>query len=136
MAKSAEPKESPREPNGLQPPPRRGEGFLDRFTEKLGRTANSHTIFGEAVEAEGVVVIPVASVYMGLDARRETVDGDETEVAGKSDVKVYPVGYIEIRDGLSEFRPIESSSTKPLMLMGAAILVPLCFLALKSIYRD
>lgn len=91
-----------------------GEGALpeplslfEKLAEKIGVTARAATIYGEAVERDGVTVIPVAKARWGLGGggghrRRGAHEG----LGGGGGIIVNPVGYIEIREGRSRFRPI------------------------------
>jgi len=91
-----------------------GEGGLpeplslfEKLAEKIGVTARAATIYGEAVERDGVTVIPVAKARWGLGGggghRRH---GANEGLGGGGGITVNPVGYIEIREGRSRFRPI------------------------------
>ncbi len=95
------------------------EGFLGRMTDKLGATARAATIFGDPVERNGVTVIPVAKARWGFGGgagRRRDEDG----AGGGGGVQVIPVGFIELRDGKAEFRPIRNVSLPVLILGGLA----------------
>jgi uncharacterized spore protein YtfJ len=98
---------------------RRAELSLERLAAILGGHANGRTIFGEAVHGEGVTAIPVARAAWGFgggsgealpaagavgDARRAAQPG--WGVGGGGGVTVTPVGYIVLRRGDAEFRPI------------------------------
>ncbi len=81
--------------------------MFEKLAEKIGVTARAATIYGEAVERDGVTVIPVAKARWGLGGggghRRH---GANEGVGGGGGITVNPVGYIEIREGRSRFRPI------------------------------
>jgi len=81
--------------------------MFEKLAEKIGVTARAATIYGEAVEGDGVTVIPVAKARWGLGGggghRRH---GANEGVGGGGGIIVNPVGYIEIREGRSRFRPI------------------------------
>ena len=95
------------------------EGFVASLAEKLGATARAATIFGEPVERNGVTVIPVAKARWGFGGgagqRR-----DEDGAGGGGGAQVTPVGFIELRNGAAEFRPIRNVSFGWLMLGGLA----------------
>ena len=55
--------------------------------------ANAKQVFGEAVERDGTTIIPVARVQWGFGG-------------GGGGARSHAIGYIELRDGKSEFRPI------------------------------
>lgn len=81
--------------------------LFEKLADHLSYTGRVSTIFGEAVEREGVTVIPVAKAKWALGGggghRRP---GAQEGMGGGGGVNVAPVGYIEIRNGESRFRPI------------------------------
>lgn len=90
-------------------------GFIFSMAEKIGAVARAATIFGEPVEREGVTVIPVARARWGFGGgagRRQDEDG----AGGGGGIQISPVGFIEIKNGQSEFRPIQTA-TLPLMVV-------------------
>jgi uncharacterized spore protein YtfJ len=106
--------------------------LFEKLAEKLGVAASAATIYAEAVERDGVTVIPVAKARWGLGGggghRRH---GANEGVGGGGGVIVDPVGYIEIRAGRTRFRPIwEPAKTLTLAAGGALVL-----LALRQILR-
>ena len=95
------------------------EGFISGLAEKLGATARAATIFGDPVERDGVTVIPVSKARWGFGGgagKRRDEDG----AGGGGGVQVIPVGFIELRDGRAEFRPIRNVSFGWLILGGLA----------------
>ena len=103
--------------------------FIGTMAEKLGGVARAATIFAEPVEREGVTVIPVAKARWGFGGgvgHRKDEDG----AGGGGGVQVTPVGFIEIRNGQAEFRPIRTVSL-PLMIAGGISILFLLRQALK-----
>ena len=95
------------------------EGFVASLAEKLGATARAATVFGDPVERDGVTVIPVARARWGFGGgagKRRDEDG----AGGGGGAQVTPVGFIELRNGEAQFRPIRSISFHWLMLGGLA----------------
>jgi uncharacterized spore protein YtfJ len=84
--------------------------FVHRLAEALGGTASAAAAYGQAVEREGVTVIPVAKVRWGVGGGSGTgttmdkLGGGGSGGAGGTVVS--PIGYIEIHDGEAEFRRI------------------------------
>lgn len=99
-----------------------GDGFLDRFARNVGRYASARAVFGEAVEREGITIIPVARVWYGFGGGRALPSEDESRVGGGGGVSATPVGYIEVRNGESRFRPIGMSATTKVGLAAGAFL--------------
>ena len=48
------------------PPPPPAERLAERLAEKIGSSARATAVFGEAVERDGVIVIPVAKARWGF----------------------------------------------------------------------
>jgi uncharacterized spore protein YtfJ len=101
-----------------------------RLAEKLGVTARASTIFGEAVERNGTTVIPVAKARWGLGggSGNHRSAGRREGVGGGGGVIVQPVGFIEMSNGESRFRPIVTPGT---WLRIAAVAGSLLLLALR-----
>ena len=95
------------------------QGFISGLAEKLGATARAATIFGDPVERDGVTVIPVAKARWGFGGgagKRRDEDG----AGGGGGAQVTQVGFIELKNGEAQFRPIRSISFRWLMLGGLA----------------
>lgn len=101
---------------------------FDRLAEKLGVTARASTIFGEAVERDGMTVIPVAKARWGLGggSGKHGSAGRREGMGGGGGVIVQPVGFIEMSNGESRFRPIVTPRT----WLGIATLGSMLLLAL------
>ncbi|HEX3555851.1 MAG TPA: spore germination protein GerW family protein [Thermoanaerobaculia bacterium] len=106
-----------------------GAGTLfERLAEKLGVAARASTVFGEAVERDGMTVIPVARARWGLGGGggKHGIAGRREGLGGGGGVIVQPVGFIEMSNGESRFRPIVTPGT----WLGIAALGGLLLLAL------
>jgi len=105
-----------------------------RLAEKLGVTARAATVFGEAVERDGMTVIPVAKARWGLGggSGKHGIGGHREGIGGGGGVIVQPVGFIEMSNGESRFRPIVTPGT----WLGIAGVVSLLVLALARLRRD
>jgi len=96
--------------------PNSADRFFGTMAERLGAVARAATVFAEPVERDGVTVIPVAKARWGFGGgagHRKDEDG----AGGGGGVQVTPVGFIEIRNGEANFRPIRTNSV-PLMIAG------------------
>jgi uncharacterized spore protein YtfJ len=105
-----------------------------RLAEKLGVTARAATVFGEAVERDGMTVIPVAKARWGLGggSGKHGIAGHREGMGGGGGVVVQPVGFIEMSNGESRFRPIIT----PGAWLGFAAVGSLLVLALARLRRD
>lgn len=89
--------------------------FIERLAQKIGITANAKYIYGEPVERDGVTVITVAQAVYGFGGGSGTDKGSEGAGGGGGGAVVKPVGYIEIKNGKTRFRPTRD----PLALIAA-----------------
>ena len=89
--------------------PNSAEKFIGEMAERLGAAARAATVFGEPVERDGITVIPVAKARWGFGGgagRRRDEDG----AGGGGGAQVTPVGFIQLKNGAAEFRPIRTVS--------------------------
>jgi uncharacterized spore protein YtfJ len=104
----------------------KAEGFLPELARRLGEGgANVETIFSAPVERDGTTVIAVAKARWGIGGgtgSRPAAREGTTEVGsgGGAGATVTPVGYIEIKNGASRFRPIrDPAQLLPLVIAGS-----------------
>ncbi|MBN9492470.1 sporulation protein [bacterium] len=120
-------------------------GLFDRMVHSLatrmGGFASASAVYGDPVDQEGVTVVPVARVRWGFGsgAGMDT-DGHgtgEPDIGGGGGglVSAHPVGYIELRDGEAEFRPIKDSTAPALIILAAGAAAWLVLRGLKSLFR-
>src|SRR6266536_493472 len=105
--------------------------LLERVGQTVGERAHVSTIFGEAVEREGVTVIPVAKARFGCgggggSGSRECDEGSGG--GGGGGVAVGPIGDIEVRDRGAEvpprgaeFKPISRPTDTPALAAAASL---------------
>jgi uncharacterized spore protein YtfJ len=81
-----------------------------RLAERLGATAKASAVFGDAVEKDGVTVIPVARVRWGIGGGSGTgksgKGGKEKGTGIGAGVQASPDGYIEFGPAGAEYRRI------------------------------
>lgn len=86
----------------------KADSFIERMAERLGGHASVRAVYADPVERDGVTVIPVAKVRWGFGG-----GGGEGQEGGGSGggggITATPIGYIEIRNGVAEFRPIRDT---------------------------
>ncbi len=83
--------------------------FLTRLIDKVTLGANARMIYGEPVERDGVTVIPVGKLRWGLgggEGSGSEKDSSGSGGGGGGGITVSPVGFIEIKDGTTRFKPI------------------------------
>jgi uncharacterized spore protein YtfJ len=103
----------------------RSDAFLERIAERLGGSASARAVYADPVERDGVTVIPVAKVRWGFGGGSGR-SGTEGGTGGGGGVQASPMGYIELHNGVAEFRPIkdpvsEMLATVPLVIAGGIV---------------
>ncbi|MGA7799853.1 MAG: spore germination protein GerW family protein [Gammaproteobacteria bacterium] len=97
--------------------------------DAIGRTARAAMTYGEPIQRDGVTVVPVAKIRYGFGGGR---GGTAAGTGGGGGVRASPLGYIEIRDGESTYRPIHDPATRTMRLAVGGILG---LLALRAVTR-
>jgi uncharacterized spore protein YtfJ len=100
------------------------QSLLERLGQQFSTSVTAQTLYGTPVERDGITVIPVARARYGFGGGGGG-GTKENETAGSglgagAGVSLTPVGYIELREGRSRFRPIRSSVV-PLVAVSGAI---------------
>lgn len=99
----------------------RKSSFIERLAEKVGVNANAKTIYSEPVQCDGITVIPVAKVRWGFGGGSGSKAGKRGR-GGGGGIQISPLGYIEMKEGRTEYRPIhDPASWGPLMVIGGAV---------------
>jgi uncharacterized spore protein YtfJ len=81
--------------------------------------ANAKLVYGEPVERGGTTIIPVARVQWGFGGGG-IGHGITERGGGGGGVRANPAGFIEVREGRTEFRPIDDASTTMKLAAAAA----------------
>ena len=89
--------------NGVTPD---ATGLVEQLAERRGAQARASTIYGEAIDRDGVTVIPVARAIWGFGGGAGRDEEQQVGSGGGGGMMVSPVGYIEIKDGETTYRPI------------------------------
>lgn len=108
--------------------------FIEGLAQRLGITANAKNIFGEPVERDGVTVIPVAKAsyaFGGGGGEKENERGS----GGGGGVTVNPIGYIELKDGETRFRPTRDWISLLPMLAATAPIILLSVWRIKRLLK-
>lgn len=98
------------------------DAFLERLAGRMGAHAGASVVFGEPVERGGVTVIPVARARWGFGGGAGSRGGEGGGSGGGGGMIVSPVGYIEMQEGQSRFRPIPDPAARlPVLIARGAI---------------
>ena len=82
-----------------------GSRLLERLANQVGGKAGAKAVFGDAVDRDGITVIPVARVRWGVGGG----GGQGPEGSGSGGgggVAADPIGYIEVTSTGATYRPI------------------------------
>jgi uncharacterized spore protein YtfJ len=90
--------------------------FVERLAQRVGASFGAATLFGEPVERGEVTVIPVARAAWGFGGGSGG-PADAGGAGGGGGGASWPVGYIELRDTETRFRPI--LDLRPLVIAAA-----------------
>jgi uncharacterized spore protein YtfJ len=82
------------------------DSWFEKLAGRLGDSAQAVAVFGDAVERDGLTVIPVARARWGMGGGDRRSNGEDAGVGGGGGATVAPIGYIEIRGGSTRFVPI------------------------------
>jgi uncharacterized spore protein YtfJ len=95
--------------------------FLERMVERIGVHARSTSVYSEPISKDGVTIVPVAKVRWGFGGGSGSKVGSQRGSGGGGGIRVTPVGYIELKDGRSDFKPIrDPASFVPIVVAGGA----------------
>jgi uncharacterized spore protein YtfJ len=100
--------------------------LLHRLGQAVGRGATVSTVFGEAVERDGITVIPVAKARFGFGGGggaggRGSADGSGG--GGGGGAIVSPAGFIELGHGTARFKRISGPFERVALVMAASLVV-------------
>jgi hypothetical protein len=89
------------------------KSFVERIAGIIQVNASAKQVFGEPVERDGTTIIPVARVQWGFGGGGL---GRGAAERGGGGARSHAIGYIELRDGKSEFRPIHDPAGVGMLL--------------------
>jgi len=132
------------------------DGFVERMAERVGAKASVRAVFGDAVERDGITVIPVARVRWGFGggagrgpiAVGPGIDADGAPTPSSIDegmsgsgsgggggATADPIGYIEIGPDGATFRAITPPMPSPGFLLAAGLAGSLLLRGLARLIR-
>ncbi len=97
---------------------------VERLAQVVGASAGESSVFGEAIERDGITVIPVARSRWGFGGGSGEAKGGkgETGSGGGGGAMVRPLGFIEISEGHARFRRIiDPSAVAGTILVAGAL---------------
>lgn len=107
--------------------------FIERLGESIQVHANARQVYGEPIERDGTTIIPVARVQWGFGGGG-IGRGPLERGGGGGGAQAVPTGFIELKNGVAEFRPI-ASVNDALKLAGVAAAGVLTGLLLAKLTR-
>jgi uncharacterized spore protein YtfJ len=108
---------------GKAPPsgPPTADRMIERLADRLGATAMIDVVVGEAVEHDGVKVIPLAKARYGFGGGEGSA-GQEGS-GGGGGVSVTPIGYVELQGGRARFHRVLDAEAIAMLMAAGAVLV-------------
>lgn len=97
--------------------------FVERLAQQISTSVTAQTIYGTPVERDGITVIPVARATYGFGGGGGARASEGEGAGGGAGVVITPVGYIELKEGHSRFRPIRSSVVPLVAVSGLVALL-------------
>jgi uncharacterized spore protein YtfJ len=128
--------------------------FLGKLAERIGAQANVKAVFGEPIERDGLVIVPVAKVRWGFGGGAGSgpmpmvpgaaaTDGATAGSSGSSGsgqggggaVTADPLGWLEIGPNGAEFRPIVPATPSPAFIAASTFGAAMILRALARLLR-
>jgi len=78
------------------------EKYFESISDKLSKSANIKTVFGDPISAEGKTIIPVAKIGYGFGGGAEK-EKNEEEAGGGGGIGAKPMGVVEITPEKTRF---------------------------------
>lgn len=97
--------------------------LVERLAHLLSTSVTVQTVYGTPVERDGVTVIPVARAAYGFGGGSGTGPNAQGGTGGGGGVAIKPLGFIELKEGRSRFRPIRSSVVPLVAVSGLVALL-------------
>jgi uncharacterized spore protein YtfJ len=110
-----------------------GSRLLEHLVSQVGGYARVQAVFGDPVERDGVIVVPVARVRWGVGGGGGSAP-EGSGSGGGGGVAADPIGYIEITPAGATFRPI-NRSFGPAAILAVAIAAAIVIRALARFRR-
>ncbi|HTQ38046.1 MAG TPA: spore germination protein GerW family protein [Pirellulales bacterium] len=95
--------------------------FVERIVERMGLQATAKAVYADPVERDGITVIPVAKLRWGFGGGSGRKRGKRGK-GGGGGMQAAPLGYIEITEGRTQFKPIHDPMTLvPIAAVGGIV---------------
>lgn len=94
--------------------------IIERLANSINLTFNNKIVFSDPVEKEGVIVIPVAKVSYGFGGGSGK-DDNKKGTGGGIGVFAQPIGYIEIKNGKTQYIPIHHPFADPSIIFVSGV---------------
>ncbi|HEX7707886.1 MAG TPA: spore germination protein GerW family protein [Thermoanaerobaculia bacterium] len=85
------------------------QSLIERIGETIQLHSSAKQVYGDPIERDGTTIIPVARVQWGFGGGG-IGHGHAERGGGGGGARAIPTGFIELRDGKAEFRPIDDGS--------------------------
>ncbi|HZZ28016.1 MAG TPA: spore germination protein GerW family protein [Pirellulales bacterium] len=89
----------------VQQTKKRKSSFVERVIERMGLHVTAKAVYADPVVQNGITVIPVAKLRWGFGGGSGHKQGKRGK-GGGGGMQAAPLGYIEIKEGQTQFKPI------------------------------
>lgn len=97
--------------------------FIERIARNVALSLNSKNVFGEPIEHNGIKVIPVAKVRYGFGGGSGPAAEEQAGKGAGGGAIASPIGYIELRDNQTRFKPIPNLVSLSLAILAAGLIL-------------
>lgn len=106
---------------------------VEKFLSQISDSATVTRVFGEPIERDGALVVPVARVRAGGGGGSGTGPENESSgVGGGGGFDASPAGVYVIKDGDAQWRPAVDVNR---IVLGGQVMAVLVVLVLRSVLR-
>jgi hypothetical protein len=106
--------------------------LLEQVAELVGQKAGAKAVFGDPIEQNGRIVVPVAQTIIGAGAGSGESEETGSGSGAGSGALTRPIGFIEIREHETEFVPLRRPWLDGGLLVAASFSA---FLAAKAVSK-
>lgn len=109
--------------------------LLASVAEQVGAQAGAKAVFGEAIDRDGLTIVPVAQMIIGAGAGSgSNAEAGDGSGAG-SGALTRPIGHIEISEGSARFVPLRRPWLDGGLMVAAAFSAYLAAKAIRALLR-
>lgn len=113
--------------------PANKQSFIERLASLVSSSVNSETVFHSPIEHKDIILIPVAKIRYGFGGGYGHKKTKKAGKGGGGGAVALPVGYIEVKDKQTQFKPIRIPASISSIIFASSIAGYLLFRLIKSL---